>query len=150
MHIFRRDKKEDKDVEAIDFFEQVQKWKSSQSQPAQPVANQPAPLQPLQPSTSTQPSSAQPQGFAPSQVQMQTPQVSRSIRSPIEELLELAKNLNIDLKPLEELKRFAQDLDSKIAELEKEAAQLEKEAKEKRRAVELLRRLREQLGTMGV
>jgi len=149
MHVFRRDKKEDKDVEALDFFEQVQKWKSSQ--PAQPAANQqPAPLQPLQPSTSTQPASAQPQGVAPSQGQMQTPQVSRPIRSPIEELLELAKTLNIDLKPLEELKRFAQDLDSKIAELEKEAAQLEKEAREKRRAVELLMRLREQLRTMGV
>jgi prefoldin subunit 5 len=65
-------------------------------------------------------------------------------------LLELGRLLNLDLKPLEELRVFAQSLDSKIAELEREATQLENQARERRRAIELLRRLREQLRVVGV
>lgn len=159
MHIFGRDKKEDKDsardIEAVDFFKQVTQWRAH-AQP--PPAQQPAPSpQPPQPATQGPPPAqlapAPTKGStAPQQQPVAQPQVAPAprLKSPFEELMELAKILNLDLKPLEELRAFSQQLDQRIAELEKDASRLESEARERRRAAELLKRLREQLRGMGV
>jgi len=150
MHIFRRDKRDEKDIEAVDFFKQVAQWRAPASQP--PPAQQPAPQgpPPAQPAPApTQGPAAPPQPVAQPQA-APAPRLAAKAKSPFEELLELGKILNIDLRPLEELRNFAQRLDSEIAELEKEATQLENQAKERRRAADLLRQFLEQLRTVGV
>jgi hypothetical protein len=133
LSMLRRDKREGEDAEAMDFFEQVKQWRAAGSP-------QQVPAPPAQPQT------------APAAQQQAAPQAPRppASRSPFDELLEIAKVVNLDLKPLEELRVFAQQLDQRVAELERDASRLESEAREKRRAAELLKRVRDQLRYIGV
>lgn len=132
--MLRRDKREGEDAEAMDFFEQVKQWRQAAGSPQQ------VPAPPAQQQT------------APAAQQQAAPQAPRppASRSPFDELLEIAKVVNLDLKPLEELRVFAQQLDQRVAELERDASRLESEAREKRRAAELLKRVRDQLRYIGV